>query len=209
MTNSDIRQTIERVLKELDKVKVDGYTFREPSTTRTTIRHIEETNDNSFCVELYTDELKFGGIDDNDDNDGIMESDLMDAISKIVKKSYKEITIDNTDGSCKGYWSITVSKTTTKKEKSNFSKKEKLKNELVKYRNELTEFQQGVKNRILNQKSKKKTCNHCGSNVNTQYFKSHKCPVCHTEMYTDTDKKRVNTLNERISTREKSYNKLI
>jgi len=82
-----------------------------------------------------------------------------------------------------------------------------LEEQLEKYLNEMITFNNNIKNRIINQKSKKKTCSNCDSNVSTSYFKSHKCPVCNNAMYTDTDKKRFNNLSLKIKNTKEKINK--
>jgi len=94
MTCSDMKYIIKKVLKDLNKVKVNGYTFYQAATTHTSIIDIQEVKENVFNIELYTDELKFGGIDDDDDNDALMEDELMEAICEELRpegRSFKNL----------------------------------------------------------------------------------------------------------------------
>ena len=195
------------VLKELNKTDVTGYTFHSPATTDTTISNSGVTDDGTFFFNLYSSDLKFGGIDDEDHNDALMEENLIKAFSKIFKKLSKTVKLVSFQGQYKGYWDVYLESTDGPK-KNVLNKRTKLRNEIEKYKSDLTLFNDKVRDRIVNQKSKKKTCPNCDSNINVKYFKSHKCPLCCTEMYTDTDKKRVSNLKERISNREAELKKL-
>jgi len=205
MILQEVEMIVTDALRKLNQTEVDAYTFSYKATTHTIIRDSEVTDDGEFHFYLYTDELKFGGIDDEDHNDALMEKNLFEAFTKIFKKISKlKVSFQ---GQYKGYWDIYL-ESSDPKSKSLFNKRKKLRDEITKYQNELNLFNDKVRDRIVNQKSKKKTCPNCDSNINVKYFKSHKCPLCGTEMYTDTDRKRVDNLKGRISKREAELNKL-
>lgn len=187
------------IINNLNKIKVSGDYLNGTWAVDTYLDNVMIDDDGNYEIALRTLDMKIGGPDDNDENDGRMEDELRDNFKKILKKSFPDLVIVGEMYGSKGSWYFRCE---FKSEKSKNKKKNTLQSELKKYREELIDFNNSIHLRIQNQKSKKKTCANCDSNVNVSFFKSHKCPVCNCDMYTETDKKRVNNLKDRIKTRE-------
>ena len=92
-----------------------------------------------------------------------------------------------------------VKKVLNKEEKLN-SKAKNANDKVNKYQQELIDFNLKIQHKIQEQSSKLKTCSHCNSKVSIKYIKTHKCPVCSTPMYSNTDLKRFANLTTRIQT---------
>jgi len=69
----------------------------------------------------------------------------------------------------------------------------------------LKKIDQNIYEQIKSHKSKTKTCKECNSSINVSFFKSHLCPVCGTQLYTNTDKERILKIQNKIS---EFYNKI-
>lgn len=200
-----VEEMANNVVNKLNKLKMDGDYLNFSCTVDTYVEFVEETN-SGYEISLMTYDLKIGGPDDNDENDSTLEYNLIKNFKSIANTLYPKATVSSDCSSEKGHWYMSFA---FKEEKVKRTKIQKLEEEKVKFTKELNEFNDKIYNRILNQKSNKKTCKNCDSSVTTSYFKSHKCPVCNAPSYTDTDKKRFDNLTDRINKRTSEIKKLI
>lgn len=160
-------------------------------------------------IELWTQELKRGGIDDSDENDALMFYNLSDALTSLLSSS-NLISVIDSDSNYKGYWYIRISVNSEIKN-NRLSQQDKINKafeKVQKYKQELIDFNLKIANKIKNQSSKKKTCSHCNSNISVSFIKTHKCPVCSTPMYSNTELKRFNNILARIKKSEATLNSI-
>jgi len=198
----EVKTIINQIIKQLNKIEMTGYYLNYACTVYTYLQDVSLTENGTYEINLITNDLKIGGPEDLDDNDSKLEENLRSNFIKLLKKHSKDLFIVDTAYSEKGHWYYTVSFKSDKKINSIIKKINTLNSEISQYKEELISFNNKILQRILNQKSKKKTCPICDSNITVSYFKSHKCPVCNSPMYTSTDIKRVENLTKRIKDRE-------
>jgi len=164
---------------------------------------IQPTNrKDEYILGFDTYDLKIGGEDDIDGNDSGVFSEMIDIVVTYMKKNYSDIEVDDFCSHEKGYWDVTISrklsKTEVKTEKQKAKLREKKRNLNRKYRQELVEFNQKVVTKIQNQSAPLKTCSHCKSKIAIGFIKTHCCNVCNKELYSNTEQKRVDSLNSKI-----------
>jgi len=79
---------------------------------------------------------------------------------------------------------------------------------IKKARTSLTSFSTTVFEKIKSQKSLKKTCKHCDSNVSVKFLRNATCPVCDHLMFSTTEQNKFNSLTikiEKLMKEEEAY----
>ena len=217
MSVESVKNDIQSVLNRVNRIELvhggcNCYHGDNKFKTNSTISSVEKDNHGGYYLNMYNDNLKIGGEDDDDENDSTLEDSLFSAIRKEVVSVNKDIEIIEIYGQEKGYFSIRLAL------KSEASKNKSLKminEKILKLELKLREFNKEVAIKISQQKSKKKTCTHCDSNVNIDFIKdsynarSHLCPVCHKPMYTDTELKKLKSITDKISELKSEIQKFI
>lgn len=187
---------IKSIQKEITNIVWGTYTMYDGEITK-----------NSYGYELNfkTPDLKVGGEDDIDSNCSDKWYEISSKVEKHIKKNYKNIIIKDMTSEYKGSWNITLSdKTESKSDK----KIKTLEDKVSKFQKELSDFKVKIADKIKNQTSKLKTCTYCYSKVSVKFFKDHSCPVCNTELFSNTEQKRIDSINSKIQTVRKELSKI-
>jgi predicted RNA-binding Zn-ribbon protein involved in translation (DUF1610 family) len=163
--------------------------------SKTTLQKIYEIND-GYEVLLFNFSIKVEGSN----NDPDIETKIRTAIMDEVTRTNDDIIEIGFKWNSRGYFYIIL------QIKSEYKKKQKIERLTNKVRSveaDIHAFNLQVFSKIKTQLSKKKTCFNCDSNITITTLKSHKCPCCDKEMYTDTERGRFEILQSKLNAAEK------
>lgn len=217
MSKERVKNDVQSVINRLNRIELrhggcDCHNGDNMWKTNTSIRSIEEHDRGGYYINLYNDNLKIGGEDDDDENDSTLEDSLFSQFRKEMSEMNKDIIVEEIYGQEKGYFSVIIK---LKSEKQKDEILLSLNKKVSDLKNKIDEFNKSIALKISNQTSKKKTCSHCDSNVNISFIKndygqrSHLCPVCKKPMYTDTEIKKINAIKEKIAVLELEMKSLV
>jgi len=134
---------------------------------------IEEFGDNVSMVTRDNGDVGEEEYSDIDYSSGL----------EIIKSLKEDFNIIAKISTCDEWVFVNFKNTDNKRETEML----RLKAEVVKAQNNLDKMVDGVFNKIKNQKSLKKTCKNCESNISVSYLQNCNCPVCGIEMFSNTE----------------------
>jgi len=134
-----------------------------------------------------------------DEEYGNVYDELTDITIKCIKDNYNDV--ESCFFSCeeKGHWEYSLRmKISDKDKKVKLTKSQTKDAKLAKAKKELMDFNTKVLTKIQTQAAPLKTCSHCNSKIAIGFIKKIECNICKKPFYSNTELKRIESINSKI-----------
>lgn len=193
---SEAKRIVDAIMRKISNTKMEsshccGTNMVYPASLARSYEHTTE----GIYIDLYTDNLRFDGEDDSDSNDEVLELNLQKHFLAALK-NYKDIEFVSFSISDNGHWPVVLK---FKADKPAYKKLKLLLEKVYNHQDKIRQFNIEFVKKLKDQTSKTKTCKNCKSSLTITSIRSHCCPVCNAPLYSETEKKKVQKIEDKIS----------